>query len=453
MEMSEVEPKRRILIAEDVRTIALTVSGILKGEGFETAVAEDGEDCLTQVGDFKPDLVILDLLMPKLHGIDVLKRLKSDEETRDIGVILSTTKDFDTEFHTARDLGAFGMMNKPVDRNELIDVVTRFFQNMPLSEVKRPCQPIPTGASDYKPQLDQTHGAVKMWGTRGSIPVSGVHHSRYGGNTSCMQFTFDPEDPHSNEAALVFDAGSGIREAGDALMKNGRKRIHLFITHTHWDHIQGFPFFTPIHDPDTEITVYGDRGFGGTLESVLCGQLAHDYFPVQWDDIKAKIEFQYLTDEPITIGEATVSREFVNHPGATVAYRIEYRDRSTVYMPDNEFLQGYLGPPDELEHYHELLVPHLKIINFVKDADVLIHEAQYTAEEYPSRIGWGHSSLSNACILVKRGGVKRWLVTHHDPAHIDEFLDSKAALTRQVLHSIQCHAEYAYARDGTTLFL
>lgn len=443
----ETSPQKRILVVEDVRAISHTLSTILQSEGFQVEVASDGVEGLAKFAEFRPHLMLLDLLMPKMHGMDVLKQLRATPEGQEVGVILSTTKDFTTERRIADELGVFGYLEKPASREALLLEVSRFFGTAPPSEP--PPVPAAAIAPRFEPELDASRGVIRFLGTRGSIPVSGPQHVRHGGNTTCMQFDLGPE-----KDVIVFDAGSGIRDLGSQLAAEGASRhIHLFVTHTHWDHIQGFPFFAPIYFPNAKITIYGDKGFGENLESVFRGQFARDYFPVQWDDFRAEIDFVYLDDEPLEVAGARISREFVNHPGATVGYKIKHGGKTTVFIPDNEFLQGYLGPPDRSEYFEDALQTHIKIVDFARDADVLIHEAQYPTADYPQKIGWGHSSVSNACVLVSRCNAKEWLIPHHDPAHDDDFLDGKLALTRQLLDQLGCSAQASHARDGLAKFL
>jgi phosphoribosyl 1,2-cyclic phosphodiesterase len=298
----------------------------------------------------------------------------------------------------------------------------------------------------YAPLLDTERARVMLWGTRGSIPVSGARYVRHGGNTSCMEYSCGKDQ-------LVFDAGSGIREAGNALLARGPRHLHLFITHTHWDHIQGFPFFTPIYIPGYEITIYGERGFGKNYESLLSGQLDRDYFPIQREDLRAKLNFRFLDDHPIHIGDIKITREFTHHPGATVAFKIEHLGRKIAYVPDNEFLQGYIGPPGEITRYSDAVVPQEPLLEFLSGMDLMLHEAQYLAPEYSKKIGWGHSNLANACVLAKLASVKKWIVIHHDPMHDDAFLDDKLKLTRQILREIDLAIPVLHGHDGMVEYI
>ena len=300
--------------------------------------------------------------------------------------------------------------------------------------------------SVFQHRLRTSAGICRLWGTRGSIPVPEPQFVWHGGNTSCMSI-------EHGEHRIVFDAGSGIRQAGLALMEDGPRKIHLFITHTHWDHIQGFPFFEPTYVPGFEITVYGAEGFGKDLKSIFRDQLDQDYFPVQMEEMAAKLEFEHLGSEPIRIGDMQISWEFTQHPGATLAYQVEIAGKRIAWVPDNEFLKGYTGSPFELDRDSDLVIDYEAIIRFLTDVDVLFHECQYTQEEYLKKIGWGHSSVPNACSLVKLCNARRWIVIHHDPMHNDEFLQRKLNLTRQLVHDLGHGIEVSHGFDGWCEYL
>jgi phosphoribosyl 1,2-cyclic phosphodiesterase len=303
-----------------------------------------------------------------------------------------------------------------------------------------------TEGTPYAPHLDQSRARFTLWGTRGSTPAPGARFLRHGGNTSCLSVV-------SGENQFIFDAGSGIRDLGQELIRNSCRRLHLFITHTHWDHIQGFPFFAPAYGPEFEIVIYGAEGFGKDLREVFQGQLDREYFPVQMEDMQSKLKFRHLAANPVSIGSARVWWEFAQHPGATVGYKIEVEGRKIAWVPDNEFLQGYTGPPGEVTRDHPLALQYGGMIEFLADADVVIHEAQYMPDEYPGKIRWGHSSVANACVLMKLAGVQRWIVTHHDPMHDDVLLESKLQLTRQILDEIGHPIRVSHGYDGKREFL
>lgn len=437
----------RILIAEDVNVIALTMSRALEKAGFSVEVARDGEECLRKALGTVPDLVVLDIMMPKMNGIEVLKALRTAPDTHEIDVLVCSAKDFKTERDIATSLGAVDYLIKSSDPTVLVRKVLSLFGKSHESHLpESPVSPVRPPAEAWQPVLNTSRAHFTFWGTRGSTPTIGGRFQRHGGNTSCMSFR------HGDEL-FIFDAGSGIRDLGMEIMAGPLRKLHLFITHTHWDHIQGFPFFTPAYVPGFEITVYGAAGFGKDLESIFRGQLDRDYFPVQMEDMQAKIEFRHLPETPIEIGGATVTWEFSHHPLPTVGYKISAGGRSIVWMPDNEFLLGYTGPPTELTHEHPQVAPCEKVIRFLTGADVVIHEAQYTPEEYVKKVGWGHSSIGNASLLMKFANVHRWIVTHHDPMHDDAFLEKKLHLTRQILEDLGHKVQVCHAYDGMSEFL
>jgi CheY-like chemotaxis protein len=438
----------RVLVAEDTEVISYVMTELLVQAGYEVQSAQDGEECLLKVASFKPDLLILDLMMPKVHGIEVLKRLRADPETQDLGVIVCTAKTFKTEHSKAMELGALGFLPKPVTKDSLLWTVGAFFAGAlkeQSSASDMSALAVPMG-EPYRPTLEAEHGKLTLWGTRGSIPTPGPQFLRHGGNTSCMSLEV-------GEEIFIFDAGSGIRDLGNALMKGPPRKLHLFITHTHWDHIQGFPFFTPAYVPGFEVTVYGAEGFGKSLEGVFHGQLDQDYFPVQMEDLNANIEFRHLADDGEQFGHVEVSWEYAQHPGATVGYKIDVGGKTVAWFPDDEFLHGYIGSPEDVQPFDAMVSPYRRAIDFLKNADILIHEAQYTNEEYPTHVGWGHSSVSNACLLASFAEVKRWIVTHHDPIHDDAFLETKINLTRQQLARLGHDIPVSHGYDGMTVYL
>lgn len=298
----------------------------------------------------------------------------------------------------------------------------------------------------YHPVLDPERARFTLWGVRGSTPTPGARFLRAGGNTSCMSVSCGDE-------LFIFDAGSGIRDLGLELLAGPPRKVHLFVTHTHWDHIQGFPFFGPAYVPGFEILIYGAEGFGKDLKSVFGGQLDREYFPVQMEDMRSRLQFRHLLTNPVRAGSAQVAWEFAQHPGATVGYKIGIGGKKIAWVPDNEFLQGYTGSPAEITRDHPLALPYAAMIDFLSDADVVIHEAQYTPEEYPKKIRWGHSSVSNACVLMKLAKVPRWVITHHDPMHDDAFLEDKLNLTRQILGEIGHPIYVTHGYDGRTEYL
>ncbi len=434
----------KILIVDDSDELRFIMKSYIAEEGYSVEAVASGEECLEKVRTIRPDVILLDIMMPGIHGFDVLKHLKTDAATSAINVIMCSAKDYKPEKDLAFQQGAYGYIAKPFSKEELIAVINECVDQSP-SAATQAAQPAKRTEERYNVSVNSTKPFLHFWGTRGSIPVSGSSFVRHGGNTPSLEI-------NDGQSTIIIDAGTGIRELGIKLMKEPPQPLHLFIGHTHWDHIQGFPFFTPAYRPGTSLTVYGASGFGKDLKSIFSGQLDADYFPVQLEDFPSTISFKQLTENPIVIGKTKISWEYVHHPGAAVGFKFELGKKKIVYITDNEFLKGYLGKPNVGEISQEMLSRYDSLIQFIKDADVLISESQYTNDEYPNKIGWGHTMLSNGCLLCKLGNVKRWIVTHHDPMHTDDFLSHKLQLTHQILDSIEYSIPVSHAFDGMTEF-
>lgn len=256
---------------------------------------------------------------------------------------------------------------------------------------------------------------VRFWGTRGSIPKPGPSTLRYGGNTSCVEVR------SSSGTLLVLDCGTGALALGQMLVKSEARPItgHLLIGHTHWDHIQGFPFFAPLFVPGDEWHIYGPRGIGDSLRESLAGQMQYAYFPVTLKDLGATIHYHDLVEGTLAVGDIAITTQYLNHPALTLGYRLEADGVSVVYSTDHEphAARGGAGmqaPPAREEARH---------VRFLSGADLLIHDAQYTASEYAARKGWGHSTVEYAADVALAAGVRRLALFHHDPMRTDEAVD------------------------------
>ncbi|GMU59657.1 MAG: hypothetical protein AMXMBFR34_14200 [Myxococcaceae bacterium] len=251
--------------------------------------------------------------------------------------------------------------------------------------------------------------SVRFWGVRGSIPSPGPETARYGGNTPCVEVQAGGE-------RLIFDLGTGVRELGEAA--DGPVEAHVFISHYHYDHLQGLPFFGPIFNPQSRFLVRGPTRNGRTVREVLAHQMQPPFFPVTTDVFRAQVEYQpFEAGDRARLGEAVVSAIEANHPGGNLAYRLDYKGRSVVYATDTEH-----GDRDE------------QLIEFARKADVLIYDAMYTDDEYLGRngspkIGWGHSTWQNAIKIAADAGAGTLVMFHHDPTRTDEQMD---ALVREV---------------------
>jgi phosphoribosyl 1,2-cyclic phosphodiesterase len=290
---------------------------------------------------------------------------------------------------------------------------------------------------------------TRFWGTRGSIATPGRSTLRYGGNTSCVEVRV-------NNQILVFDAGTGIRDLGMQLLEEfGTKpfSLHLFISHTHWDHIQGFPFFLPAYAKKNKISVYGPPGHNKSFQKILQIQMEAEYFPVSLGDMSQDIRITELTDT-LKLDKVTVQPFFLNHPGMTLAYRVSDGKRSIVYATDNEPYRYTLhesSTKKKQEDLGEFLDE--KFIDFLQDADLYIGEAQYTLDEYKQKLGWGHSPIDSVAEWAVRANVKRLAIFHHDPLHDDATVDAMVKHARKLIKNMGGKTECFGAKEGLQIKL
>jgi phosphoribosyl 1,2-cyclic phosphodiesterase len=263
---------------------------------------------------------------------------------------------------------------------------------------------------------------AKFWGTRGSIPTPGHRTRRYGGNTSCVEIRVD-------DTVFICDGGTGLRELGvDLGTRTDRVEAHLFFSHTHWDHIQGFPFFTPVYSPSTTLHVYDVQANDDRIRRLLQGQMSsEEYFPVSFHELGGQIRFDHLGSGAKTIDGVLVGHHEQTHPGRSFAYEFEKDGKKVTYATDNE-LDLVIENAAETAADPSLLrrLPE-SFVRFVADSDLLIADGQYTDAEYPSKVGWGHARASTLVDLAVQAGVRQLAVFHHDPMHGDDAIDATIA--------------------------
>jgi len=274
---------------------------------------------------------------------------------------------------------------------------------------------------------------VQFWGTRGSIAAPGLGTARYGGNTSCVELR------SSRGTLVIIDCGTGGHPLGQSLMSRGGEGLRgsILISHTHWDHIQGIPFFAPLLHPGTEWDIYGPNGVRDSLREALAGQMRYTYFPVTLNHCAAKIRYHDLFEGTFAIDDIEVSTRYLNHPALTLGYRLHADGSTVVYACDHEPYSPMLAAGEE-----DISGQDLGHAEFLQDADLLIHDAQYTAKEYPEKIGWGHSPAEYVVSLAQYSKVKRVALSHHDPLRDDDALDQLIASVRQKSPSLDVFAAY-----------
>jgi phosphoribosyl 1,2-cyclic phosphodiesterase len=288
---------------------------------------------------------------------------------------------------------------------------------------------------------------VTFWGTRGSISTPGARTEKYGGNTPCVFVTH-------GDTRIILDAGTGIRDLGYDLAREIQQqkknlKLHLLLSHTHWDHIQGLPFFSPAYMRGTELVIYGSPKKGTFLESILVGQMDLNYFPVGMNDLAADLSIKEFSRAKMKIGSVNVEwQEQICHPGGSVRYRLSVNGRKIVYATDVELDKVFRNGPGAVKNRHAL---GREYRDFIHGADLLIADGQYVGEEYPAKIGWGHTSIPVLMDVAYKEGVKQLAVFHHDPQHSDVILDRLWEEYGPKYTSKNPPMSVFWAREGITL--
>lgn len=282
---------------------------------------------------------------------------------------------------------------------------------------------------------------VTFWGTRGSISTPGNDTGTYGGNTPCVEVT-DGAD------TLILDAGTGIRLLGKTLLAKAAPRshtYHILLSHTHWDHIQGLPFFNPAYQSESRIIIYGSPRKERFLGRILSGQMDTSYFPIKMSDLAADIEIKELSETSLNIGKFKVDiEEQILHPGGSIRFGISHGTRRIVYATDVE-IDAAFKPDAPSPQTQQLADTYLR---FIDKADLLIADAQYTPEEYQAKKGWGHSCINTVIKVAAQANVKQLALFHHDPEHTDEFFQQ---LENQQSTASSSDMHIFLARDHQTI--
>ena len=275
---------------------------------------------------------------------------------------------------------------------------------------------------------------IKLWGVRGSIPTTGPETEYYGGNTSCVTVSHD-------DYVLVLDGGTGIRQlTGGAYPAN--KRIDILLTHLHLDHIQGLGFFSPLFDVSKEVHIWGPASSTHSLFSRLSRYLSPPLFPVLLRDLPCKLHLHEIGNSHFETGPFQVQSSYIIHPGPTVGYRIKGKNAVFTFIPDHE---PALGPQGIIKEQK-----WVSGYDLAEGADILLHDSQFTQEEYLPRRGWGHSTITDACLFASMAEVKKVLLSHHDPSHSDAFLDEMLAAFKKGAGNIP---PAALAKEGSEIEL
>lgn len=296
---------------------------------------------------------------------------------------------------------------------------------------------------------------VRFWGVRGSIASPGPHTVRHGGNTTCIEVRTD------DDSLIILDAGTGIFPLAQQLLKRMPVQANIFMTHTHWDHIQGLPFFTPLYIPGNQVRIHGgyDVVTRRGVEQIMDVQLQYSFFPVREAEMKAAIDYRGVNaSEPIVVGDATVTPLLLNHPVVNFGYRIDCNGKSVFFTGDHEPWPNIYQPDDAEYADYQAMIDHQQagLDAALAGLDVLIADSSYTTAEYQTKIGWGHGTLEGSIAWGRRLGVKTLLCTHHEPERTDDALEAAFAAALAAAGprpGEACATEFMLAREGLELVL
>ncbi len=291
---------------------------------------------------------------------------------------------------------------------------------------------------------------IRFWGTRGSIPTPGDSTIRYGGNTSCIELRTD------NGTLFILDCGTGLRLLGQKLLQEPLPIVgNILLSHTHWDHTQGFAFFDPIFDQGNRFTIFAVSGVDRSLAEVMAGQMDYLYFPLALEELENSVSFREIGEETFTVGDVQIRTQFLNHTVLTLGFRITAGGATVVYVADHEPFSSNLyragvENPSLADIIHAGDRRH---VEFLADADLVIHDAQYTSAEYVHKRNWGHSTADYVLDVAMAARAKRVVLSHHDPGHSDEFLDTLERRSQERVRALGSNMQVTFAREGLEIRL
>jgi phosphoribosyl 1,2-cyclic phosphodiesterase/CheY-like chemotaxis protein len=413
--MAKSERGMKILMIEDDLTLCELVGSFLRKKGYKFYQHNTFEGAIQSVYDVRPDLIIMDLHFPDGNGLHLCKQLKEDDNFENLPILVLTGRDYPVEKDIALKAGVTDFFHKPMVYSKLAEKIEEV-----LGDAIQ----------------------ITFWGVRGSIPCPGSEFSQFGGNTTCVQIKVPAQ-----KQLLILDAGTGIRNLGHLLQEEEEPVTgRVFITHPHWDHIQGFPFFKPLFSERNKFDVYMPQQITGSTKEVLVDQVSYTYSPITSQMFKAHLDYHAIKRDGQNFEGYSVRYISANHPVETAIYKFEIGRKKIVFSPDNEL--------NTLENssMRGKNLPYLKQFDaFVSEADVLIHNAQYDLEDYRTMENRGHSAWELVVERAKKNGVKHLILTHFGPEFTDEELMKVDEKVKKMARDSTMHAELA--REGQTIHM
>lgn len=402
------------LVDDDADILGLLVR-VLESAGHEAETCVSSIEALRRIPTARPDCAVIDIMMPAMDGFELTRELRRRPELAQLKIIVLSAKTYEFDRRRAKEMGADGFIAKPFARDTLLASIL---------------------------EIVAVHVTVAYWGVHGTLPTPGAAYTRYGGNTPCVSVEI------GGEPLYIFDCGTGIRRLSDhltATLGNQRFSCRIFISHTHWDHINTVPFFAPLYARGNQIEIFGPHQGDLTIERAIGAQMEGVYFPVTMREFAARLVFRDLREETLDFGPVRIDTMLLSHPGYCLGYKLTAHGRTVCYITDNEL---YL--PSDRRH-NPRYVEHLT--EFVRSADVLITDTTYRDSEYGSKIDWGHSCVSQVVKLAARAEVKRLHLFHHDIDQTDDAIDLKLADARQGLARLGSKVQCDAPAEASTLVL
>jgi phosphoribosyl 1,2-cyclic phosphodiesterase len=397
---------RLVYLLDDDPVAADLCATILRSVGCQTVIYQDVDALLRASETHPPDIIFLDERTRGVNGLDLSRRIRG--ELKLFSVKLVVMESHSNGKPSASQVVADARLEKPLAHSQVITLLSH---------------------------LEQGTLELRFWGVRGSIAAPGPAHDRYGGNTSCVTLRLAMDE------YIIFDAGTGIREFGNFLVRLGLPvRLHLLISHAHWDHIQGLPFFRPAYLPQNTMTIYGPNQPDTKFEQVIADQMQTVYFPVPISAMQAQLHFQTLGEGSYEVGGHPVRTMPLHHPGNTLGYRVGVRGKSFVYACDHEITAN---DPSSRKSLAE----------FGHDAHIMVADAQYVPGDFPGKLGWGHSSYTDVVDTALEAQVKHLMLTHHDPDRNDDALDAIVEDARRRIAAKGSDMDCSAAAEGKVMYL
>ena len=422
-----------VLIIDDDPDYRKFMGELLKQRVWQVLEAEHGEAGIELANLHRPDVVLSDLLMSSGNGFQVCRALRGNDDLRHTKIVVVSGRHFEKDRQAAFKAGADEYVTKPIDPDRLVLLLSRIVARAG-GVPERPARAVSRSRGPTR---------VRFWGVRGSIPTPGPSTVQYGGNTSCVEIRADGQ-------IIILDAGTGMRLLGQHLVAEFQTQpldLTLLLTHTHWDHIQGLPFFQPVYKPQNHLRILGFEGARHGLEVVLAGQMESPFFPIGLREVPANVRIEELKEMSFNVGPVRVQAAFANHPGICVGYRLFTSNGSIAFFPDNEPFPE--GAPALAFARGE----NRKLIDFLRGTDVLIMDTQYDAEEYKRHTGWGHGCLDDVVALAIEAEVRTLFLFHHDPNHDDAKVSQMLAHARKLVAARNGKLQVEAACEGVIVEL